>query len=83
MRIFGGLKDCECACTPIKKPSEGVPKKPTIGRREDLASGQCCAGELEGCCTEEEDEPDTRPGLWARYLERIAKSTGGVPPACC
>ena len=23
-----------------------------------------------------------RKGFWRRYLERLSKSTGGVPPAC-
>jgi len=57
MKIFGGLKncECECGCDITKKPSEGGPLQ---GGREDLASGgQCCAGELDDCCTEEEDEP--------------------------
>ena len=27
-------------------------------------------------------EPAKRKGLWARYLERLNKATGGKPPCC-
>ncbi len=76
MRIFGGLKDCECACEITKKPSG-----PLTAKREDLASGQCCGGTTDDCCTEEEDEP-AKQSLWSRYLERLKKITGGQPPKC-
>ena len=52
MRIFGGLKDCDCSCDTPKKPSEAGPK---TGAREDLASGQCCAGKSDSCCKDEVD----------------------------
>jgi hypothetical protein len=78
MRIFGSLTDCECGCDIPKKPSEGGPK---TGGREDLVADQCCDGKSDDCCKEEE-EP-AKQGWISRYLERIAKSTGGVPPACC
>lgn len=78
MRIFGGLTDCECGCDIPKKPTEAGPK---AGGRTDLVADPCCGGEKDGCC-KEEDEPAKQP-WWIRYLDRIAKSTGGVPPACC
>ena len=78
MRIFGGLKDCECGCDLPKKPTTGGPL--TDGR-ENLVSGQCCGGELDDCCTEEEDEP-AKQSLWSRYLERLKKATGGQSPKC-
>jgi len=80
MRIFGGLKDCDCACggVPVDKPTQGGPK---TGGREEPVADQCCGGTTDECCTEE-DEP-AKQVWWKRYLDRIAKSTGGVPPACC
>jgi YHS domain-containing protein len=29
-----------------------------------------------------EPKPKKRKGLWARYLERLNKATGGKPPCC-
>jgi len=28
------------------------------------------------------DKPKRRKGLWARYLDRLNKATGGKPPSC-
>jgi hypothetical protein len=78
MRIFGSLTDCECGCDIPKKPSEGGP---LTAKKENLVADECCGGTTDECC-KEEDEPDTRPGLWARYLERLNKATGGQLPKC-
>jgi len=79
MRIFGNLTDCGCACMPEEKPTVGGPKS---APKESLVADKCCGGESDDCCKEDEDEP-AKQGWISRYLERIAKSTGGVPPACC
>ena len=74
MKIFGSLTDCGCSCVPADKPSEGGPIT------EDLAPDQCCNGDKEDCCKEEE-EP-AKQSLWSRYLERLKKITGNQPPKC-
>ena len=29
------------------------------------------------------DKTTKKKGLWARYLDRLNKATGGKPPSCC
>lgn len=79
MRIFGGLTDCECGCDIVKKSSDdGGP----VWHREEPVADQCCDGDKDACCTDKEDDPETRPGLWARYLDRLKKAIGWQPPKC-
>ena len=80
MRIFGGLTDCECGCDIPKKPTQGGPKSGGVVS-ENLAADACCGGEKDDCC-KEEDEP-AKQSWWGKYLDRLGKATGGVPPTCC
>jgi YHS domain-containing protein len=73
---------------PFIDPVCGMKVNPDTAAAETSHNGVQFYFCAQGCKQAFEANPEKyavkkRKGFWGRYLDRLNKSTGGKPPACC